>query len=159
MTDADDADDDAGASSRGVDIAAGLCLAALSVLALVWLIPTHTQPADSQFDVAPGFFPNLAAGAVLLLSGLLLLRRWGQASGGSGGGLRIVLELVVWCALSVAVMLALSHIGFLVMAPVVIAGAMLFSGNRNWWLIAAMTIIFPLVVKWAAWFIFTVDLP
>lgn len=157
MTDADDADD-AGAGGRGVDIAAGLCLAAVSVFALVWLIPTHTQPADSQFDVAPGFFPNLAAGAVLLLSGLLLLRRWGQAPSG-GGGLRIVMELGVWCALSVAVMLGLSHIGFLVMAPVVIAGAMLFSGNRNWWLIAAMTMIFPLLVKWAAWFIFTVDLP
>ncbi len=157
MTDADDADD-AGAGGRGVDIAAGLCLAALSVFALVWLIPNHTQPADSQFDVAPGFFPNLAAGAVLLLSGLLLLRRWSQAAGG-GGGARIVLELAVWCALSVAIMLALSHIGFLIMAPVVIAGAMLFSGNRNWWLIAAMTVIFPLVVKWAAWFIFTVDLP
>lgn len=157
MTDADDADD-GGAGGRGVDIAAGLCLAALSVFALVWLIPTHTQPADSQFDVAPGFFPNLAAGAVLLLSGLLLLRRWGRAPSG-GGGARIVLELAVWCALSVAVMMALSHIGFLIMAPVVIAGAMLFSGNRNWWLIAAMTIIFPLVVKWAAWFIFTVDLP
>ncbi|NNF80445.1 MAG: hypothetical protein HKN05_20680 [Rhizobiales bacterium] len=157
MTDANDADD-AGAGGRGVDIAAGLCLAALSVFALVWLIPAHTQPADSQFDVAPGFFPNLAAGAVLLLSGLLLLRRWGQVPSG-GGGARIVLELAVWSALSVAIMLALSHIGFLIMAPVVIAGAMLFSGNRNWWLIAAMTIIFPLVVKWAAWFIFTVDLP
>lgn len=157
MTDANDADD-AGAGGRGVDIAAGLFLAVLSVFALVWLIPNHTQPADSQFDVAPGFFPNLAAGAVLLLSGLLLLRRWGQAPSG-GGGARIVLEFVVWCALSVAVMLALSHIGFLIMAPVVIAGAMLFSGSRNWWLIAAMTILFPLAVKWAAWFIFTVDLP
>lgn len=157
MTDADDADD-AGAAGRGVDIAAGLCLAALSVFALVWLIPNHTQPADSQFDVAPGFFPNLAAGAVLLLSGLLLLRRWGQAPG-AGAGVRIVLELAVWSALSVAVMLALSHIGFLIMAPIVIAGAMLFSGNRNWWLIAAITVIFPLAVNWAAWFIFTVDLP
>ena len=157
MTDAEDAED-AGAGGRSIDIAAGLCLAALSVFALVWLIPNHTQPADSQFDVAPGFFPNLAAGAVLVLSALLLLRRLGQAAG-RGGGLRIVVELAVWCALSAAIMLALVHIGFAVMAPVVIAGAMLFCGNRNWWLIAAMTVLFPLAVYWAAWFIFTVDLP
>lgn len=116
------------------------------------------QPADSQFDVAPGFFSNLAAGAVLLLSGVLLLRRWGQAPSG-GGGWRIVLELAVWSALGAAIMLALSHIGFLVMAPVVIAGTMVFSGNRTWWLIAAMTLVFPLAVEWAAWLIFTVDLP
>ncbi len=157
MTNAEN-DDDARAAGRGVDIAAGLCLAALSLFALVWLIPTHTQPADSQFDVAPGFFPNLAAGAVLLLSGFLLLRRWRQAPGGEGGG-RIVFELALWSALAIAIMLALSHIGFLVMAPVVIAGAMLFAGNRNWWLIGAMAIFFPLLVETAAWLIFTVDLP
>lgn len=157
MSDAEH-DDDARAAGRAVDLAAGLCLAALSLVALLWLIPNHTQPADSQFDVAPGFFPSLSAGAVLVLSIVLLLRRWRQAPGGAGG-LHIVAELAVWSALAVAIMLALSHIGFLAMAPVVIAGAMLFAGNRNWWLIAAMAMVFPLFVEAAAWLVFTVDLP
>ncbi len=155
----DDADlDDVAPGGRGVDIAAGLCLAALALFALLWLIPNHTQPADSQFDVAPGFFPNLAAGTVLLLSVVLLARRWRQAPSG-GGGLQVITEMAVWTALAVAIMLALSKLGFLVMAPVVIAGAMVFSGNRTWWLIAAMALVFPLAVEGAAWVIFTVDLP
>ncbi len=157
MSDPEDADL-ASPGGRGIDIAAGLCLAALSLFALLWLIPNHTQPADSQFDVAPGFFPNLAAGTVLFFSLVLLARRWRQTPSG-GGGFQVISEIATWSALAVAIMLALSTLGFLVMAPVVIAGAMLFSGNRTWWLIAAMAIVFPLAVEGAAWLIFTVDLP
>ncbi len=157
MSKVDEADDTA-LGGRSVDIAAGLSLAVLSLVALFWLIPNHTQPADSQFDVAPGFFPNLAASVVLLLSVVLVARRWGQTPTG-GGGVRILAELGVWSALAVAIMLALSNLSFLIMAPAVIAGAMLFSGNRTWWLILVMAVVFPLAVEGATWVIFTVDLP
>lgn len=156
---ADNSDPDAAAQSRGVDIVAGLVLAAFCVFGLVWLIPANTQPADSQFDVAPGFFPNLAVIAVLVLSIAMVIHRWRRSPGEGGGNIGILLELVVWAGLAVAVMLALSGIGFIPMASALLAAGMVFSGNRNWWLIATMAIAFPLAVDWAAWLIFTVDMP
>lgn len=152
-------DPDAAVTNRGIDIAAGVILAALAMLALVWLIPTHTQPADSQFDVAPGFFPSLAVGAVMILSLMMVAHRLWRRGPSRSSGLPVVLELIVWTATAVAVMLLLHHAGFLPMAALLLAAAMYFSGNRNVWLIAAMAIVFPLAVDWGAWLIFTVDLP
>jgi hypothetical protein len=154
----DSSDPGVAETSRGVDIAAGLFLAALSIFALVWLIPANTQPVGRQFDVAPGFFPNIAASAVLILSIVMVIDRWRRRRTEVGGP-GIVAELMVWAGACVVVMLALSSVGFVPMASLLLVAAMVFSGNRNWWLIAAMAVAFPLAIDWAAWLIFTVDLP
>jgi hypothetical protein len=153
-----ESDEDKTETSGGLDIVAGLVLVAICIFALTWLIPANTQPADSQFDVAPGFFPTLAVGATLILSIVLVIRRW-SARHTIGGSKGILTELAIWTGASVTLMLVMPKISFLIMAPALLAGAMLFCGNRNRWLIAILAVVFPLVVYWAARLIFSVDLP
>ncbi len=157
--DEDRNDPDAAETDRGIDIFVGAALAALAILALVWFIPTYTQPADSQFDVAPGFFPSLAVGGVMILSLMMVVHRLWRRGPSSSSGLLVLCELVVWTGAAVVAMLLLYHAGFLAMAALLLAAAMYVCGNRNLWLIAGMAIVFPLAVDWGAWLIFTVDLP
>ena len=147
----------------GVDIAAALFLAGLSLLAILWLIPANTEAGDGGYDVTPAFFPTLAASVVLVLSVVLAVSRlWkARAKSGpiSGNGLVILVEIVVWAVYATAGLWAISTIGFLVAAPVLIATAMLAAGNRNPLMILALSVVFPFIVDQAAWLIFTVDLP
>lgn len=149
------------AVGRATDLAAGLVLCGLSLFAIAWLIPNYTQPADSNFDVAPGFFPRLAAGVVLVLSlgmiGHRLLRM--AATPGAASGVAAVAEFVAWCVIAAGLYLLLVHVGFLAMAFAAIALGSILSGSRNWPVIAALTVLLPLAVDWGAWLVFTVDLP
>ena len=148
-------------SSAAVDIAAGLVLAAAALFALVWLVPANTRPASSAFDVAPGFFPSLAAWAVLILSIALVLARLRRLAPAeeAGAGFRVVGEIALWAAVASATVAGLSTVGFLPTAMVLMAATMAFAGVRRWWLIALWAAVFPLLVERAAWLVFTVDLP
>lgn len=146
------------------DIAAGLVLVALSLTALLWLIPQHTEAVASGFDIAPGLFPNLAAGVVLLLAlahtAQQLWRRKPVArdpSAPTGG--RILAELAIWAFVAIAALAGLTRIGFVATAALVIALGMVAAGARSWLLIGAVTVAVPLVIDWTAWTVFTVDLP
>ncbi len=144
------------------DIVAGLILALLAGLALVWLVPGHVERSLSDHDVQPGFFPNLAAGVVLVLSlGLVLQRflRGGTMRSAFGQGRFVPVDLVIWGLVAGLAMVGLHTIGFLVVAPLLIAAGMLFAGCRRMWLIATVAVLFPVLVDQAAWHVFTVDLP
>ncbi|MEM1047916.1 MAG: tripartite tricarboxylate transporter TctB family protein [Pseudomonadota bacterium] len=144
------------------DIVAGLILAVLAVLALVWLVPGHVERSLSDHDVQPGFFPNLAAGVVLVLSlGLVVQRflREGKRRSAFGQGRFVPLDLAIWVLVAGLAMLGLNTVGFLVVAPLLIAAGMLFAGCRKIWLVAAVAVLFPVLVDQAAWHVFTVDLP
>ena len=41
----------------GLDIVAGLVVAFLSVIAIIWLIPTETETVETDYDVSAAFFP------------------------------------------------------------------------------------------------------
>lgn len=146
------------------DLAAGLVLVALSLIALLWLIPQHTEAVASGFDIAPGFFPNLAAGVVLLLAlghtAQQLWRRKAVADDAPGPrGSRILAELAIWALVAAATLAGLTRIGFVPTAGLLIALGMVAAGARRWLLIAAVTIAVPLLIDWVAWTVFTVDLP
>lgn len=144
-----------------VDLVAGCVLAASALLALFWLIPAHTQPALSEFDVAPGFFPNMAAGAVLALSTVLIIVRFRTLRQAMVSGDRtfILVDIAIWSFVGLATIGGMQTIGFVWTAPVLIAAGMVFSGCRTLWLIAVLAIAFPVIVDFAAWHIFTVELP
>lgn len=147
--------------SDRADIVTGLLLALLAGSALLWLIPYHTEAPVSRYDIAPGFFPSLAAWAVLVLSVGLIgqrLLRFRHAAGLTGGG-NIVIEIVIWSITALLIGLGLNTIGFLITATVLIAAGMYFAGYRNGWLIAAIAMLFPLLIDQAAWQVFTVGLP
>ncbi len=146
------------------DIVAGLVLAALSLFALLWLIPTQTKSAAGAYDVSPGFFPRLAASAVLILSVIFVghrVARFGQMrqqKTSSDGG-AILTEIVVWTIACAAIWIGLWQIGFLVVAPLVIAIAMVAAGVRRWWLIVIVAAGVTAATYWGAGSLFEVDLP
>jgi len=146
------------------DLAAGLVLVALSLIALLWLIPQHTEAVASGFDIAPGFFPNLAAGVVLLLAlGHTAQHLWRRKAVADHApdpqGSRILAELAIWALVAAATLAGLTRIGFVPTAALLIALGMVAAGARRWLLITAVTVAVPLLIDWAAWTVFTVDLP
>lgn len=160
--DRDAADGPPETGSPATDIVAGLFLAVLAGFALVWLVPGHVERSLSDHDVQPGFFPNLAAGIVLVLSlGLVVERLRGKPRlrSGFGQGRFVPLDLAIWAGVAGLAMLGFHTVGFLVVAPLLIAAGMLFAGCRQVWLIAAVALLFPVLVDQAAWHVFTVDLP
>ena len=47
-------------------------LIVFSLVLLGWIIPNYTSAPQSDLDVRPSFIPNVAAGAILFLSLLML---------------------------------------------------------------------------------------
>jgi putative tricarboxylic transport membrane protein len=146
------------------DIAAGFVLAALSLFALLWLIPTQTKSAAGAYDVSPGFFPRVAAGAVLILSIFLIghriarfraLRRLPSSSDGGA----VLTEIAVWTVACAAIWIGLWQVGFLVVAPLIIAIAMVAAGVRRWWLIVVIAAAVTAATYYGADTLFEAALP
>lgn len=144
-----------------VDAMVGVVLAASAAYALIWLIPENTQPAMSEHDAAPGLFPSLAVAVVLVLSLALVVHRTVRRPENRAmlSGSVVLGETAIWCALAIAVVAGLSWVGFLPTAIALIAIGMLAAGCRNWILLGAISVLFPLIVNFGAWNLFTVELP
>ena len=140
--------DSSGGPGPRQELAAGAVLIGLSLLALFWLIPNHTGATADDLEVAPGFFPQIAASALLVLSVLLVghrlirfpkLRAIRPATGGGA----VLSEIAILAAGSVLVAWALGAAGYLVVAPAVLLAGLLAGGERRWWaiglVIAGMT--------------------
>ena len=135
-------------SAVRTEIAAAFALTAAALFALFWLIPNNTEPARSELDISPAFFPMLTAGLVLFLSLVMLV-----------SGPAILSEVVVWCGASVAIWFALPVIGFIPTSIAVVILVGLATGYQKWWVLGAMAILFSITVDFGAWQVFTVDLP
>ena len=144
-----------------MDIAAGLFLALLAVTTLIWIIPSHTETTSSDYDVSAAFFPYLAVWTAFGLSILLIVSRLLKFHRLPGNFIdrRILIEVVCWSGISIVTFGGLSFIGFAWTMPLLVSSAMIFSGNRTWWLIGLLSIAFPILVDQLIWLIFTVDLP
>ncbi|MEC8462670.1 MAG: tripartite tricarboxylate transporter TctB family protein [Pseudomonadota bacterium] len=143
------------------EIATAACLAAVATLAAVWLVPVNTQPAASELDISPAFFPMLAATLVLVLSLALIaeLVFLGAKATSSHSSKTIVSELVIWGAGSFFIWVCLPEIGFIAVSTIVIILGGIALGYRRWWALTILAIVFSLTVDFGAWKIFTVDLP
>ena len=76
-----------------------------------------------------------------------------------GGGVVILTEIAVWLFACVAIMFGFAQIGFVVVAPIIIATAMLASGERRWWLILIIAASVTAATVLGADTIFDVELP
>lgn len=143
------------------EIAAAAVLAAAAAFAMIWLIPAHTQPASSDLDIAPAFFPMLAASIVLVLSLAMIVVRLTRdvASLVTFSARRVLVELVIWAGVALAIRLALTSLGFLPTAILVVALGGIAVGFRRWWVLGLLAVVFSAVVDVGAWQIFTVDMP
>ena len=143
------------------EIVTAACLAAVATLALLWLVPVNTQPAASELDISPAFFPMLAATLVLVLSLALIaeLVFLSAKSTASHSIKTIVSELVIWGAVTFVMLACLPKVGFIAVSTTVIVLGGIAMGYRRWWALTLLAIVFSLTVDFGAWKIFTVDLP
>ena len=143
------------------EIAAAILLMAAALVAVFWLVPASTEPATSEFDIAPAFFPMLAAGLVFLLSLAMVVVRLTRrvVSSIELAGPVILGELAVWCAAGVVIWFALPVLGFIPTSILVVALGGVLTGYRQWWVLAVLAVLFSVMVDFGAWQIFTVDLP
>ena len=143
------------------EIVTAACLAAVATLALVWLVPVNTQPAASELDISPAFFPMLAATLVLVLSLALIaeLVFLSAKSTASHSIKTIVSELVIWGAVTFVMLACLPEVGFIAVSTTVIVLGGIAMGYRRWWVLSLLAIVFSVTVDFGAWKIFTVDLP
>ena len=143
------------------EIAAAAVLVAAGLFALLWLVPNHTQPAMSENDISPAFFPALSAMTVIALAlGMIVVRLTrAVATAVSLSGPGIMLELAVWTAAALAMFLALPVIGFVPTTVIVIVLGAWAIGFRRWLFITLFAIGFAVIVDLGVWQIFTVDLP
>ena len=150
-----------GSSIFRTEIATAACLAAVATLALVWLVPVNTQPAASELDISPAFFPMLAATLVLVLSLALIaeLVFLSAKSTASHSIKTIVSELVIWGVVTFVMLACLPKVGFIAVSTTVIVLGGIAMGYRRWWVLTLLAIVFSLTVDFGAWQIFTVDLP
>ena len=132
--------DPSGGPGPRQELAAGTVLIGLSLVALLWLIPNHTGEATSDLEVAPGFFPQVAAGALLVLSVLFVghrlvrfpkLRNIRPATAGGA----VLSEIAILAAGGLLVAWALGAAGYLVVAPAVMLAGLLAGGERRWWVV------------------------
>jgi tripartite tricarboxylate transporter TctB family protein len=155
---------DAARVTTVTDIAAGLVLAAISVTALLWLIPNFIESGASEYDIGPAFFPKLTAWVVLALSVALTLTNMVRyrASGSrdlSGQGWSVLFEIFAWTLVGGLTLFGLSKVSFLLTAALLVAFGAVVAGYRRWWVIAVLALVFPVVVDQIVWLVFTVDLP
>ena len=143
------------------EIVTAACLAAVATLALLWLVPVNTQPAASELDISPAFFPMLAATLVLVLSLALIaeLVFLSAKSTASHSIKTIVSELVIWGAVTFVMLACLPKVGFIAVSTTVIVLGGIAMGYRRWWVLTLLAIVFSLTVDFGAWKIFMVDLP
>ncbi|MFK5977662.1 MAG: tripartite tricarboxylate transporter TctB family protein [Rhizobiaceae bacterium] len=144
-----------------IEIAAGLVLAAMSIVALLWLIPYYVELGTSKHDVGPAFFPRLTAFVVLGFSILLVITKALRYKKGKPelSGASIVLETIIWATISILVIVGISNIGFLITSTLLVGFGAIISGYRTWWVIALLAVAFPVIIDQMAWLVFTVDLP
>ena len=146
------------------ELAAGAVLIALSLFALFWLIPNHTGEAADDLEVAPGFFPQVAAWSLLVLSVLFVghrlirfpaLRKIRPETGGAA----VLSEIAILAAGSLLVAWALGAAGYLVVAPAVMAAGLLAGGERRWWAIVLVIAGMTAATWFGADLLFGVQLP
>ncbi len=143
------------------EIAAAFILMVAALFALFWLIPNHTEPARSELDISPAFFPMLAAGLVLALSSAMIVVRLARrvVTSVELPGPAILVEIAVWLGAGMAIWFALPAIGFIPTSVVVVTLGGLAIGYRTWWVLVLLAVSFSIIVDVGAWQVFTVDLP
>lgn len=147
-------------SAAATDILLGLAFAALAAGALLWLIPNFVSHTAATSDIAPSFFPNLAASVILVLSlGMVAHRVTRTQPAPISSALRVFGEAACLSAAAALLVYALSTIGFLPSAVGLILAGGLLARYERWWALGLLAIVFPVLVDIAAWRIFVVDLP
>ena len=143
------------------EIAAAFVLMAVAFFTCFWLIPNNTEPARSELDISPAFFPVIAAGLVFGLALVMIVVRLSRHVVPSVElpGTVILTEITVWVGVGLAIWFALPAFGFILVSVLVVALGGLATGYHNRLNLITFAIIFSITVDFGVWQIFTVELP
>ena len=149
-----------GAGPR-LDFFSGLVLTAVSLVALIWVIPAAVPGEASSGEVAPSFFPNLTAGVVLVCSVALVVANRAAVNTRLGPeGWRILAELAGWTIFAVTLWLMLRHLGFVAASVIATAVFTLVSRYRGrLWLVGLIAITLPVALRFGVEALFGINLP
>ena len=147
-----------------VNIVAGTFLATTSLWIIYSLIPHNVNQVSGENDISPSLFPNLAAWFLLGLSLVLItlnglkLRITG-VNDLNGDGVWIVLQTIIWSLMATLIYLFLPIAGFLIVSGSLIILIALTAKYRNYWGIAVLALVMPLITSHIVWVVFQVELP
>jgi hypothetical protein len=151
---------DRGAGARRLDFFCALLLAAVSLAAILWIIPAHVPGAASRGEVAPSFFPNLTAGVVLVCAVALAIANAGAVlQRAPTGGPVILVEIAGWTVVAAAIWYLLAHVGFIAASVFATAAGTLVARYRRLWFSILTALILPFVLQFAVQALFGIALP
>jgi len=140
----------------------GLALAALSLVGLIWLVPTHVNSGAADFDVGPAFFPRMTLYILLVLSLIMALFAaiGRQAAPIEGTTLRRgTAEAIFWFLVSISILALIPRIGFVPVAIGLLVLAFVVARERVWWRIALLSVVTPFALTLFAQSVFQVSMP
>ncbi len=148
-------------------------LIVFSLVLLGWIIPNYTSAPQSDLDVRPSFIPNVAVGAILFLSLLMLYNSLMRAKRGhedimddeefgdeaSGLGLEELLNLGLWTISATVTVILIGILGYSIVSGLFLIGMMSYAGQRNWIILLLVGVIVPVVIWQITWHAFSIQLP
>jgi len=141
------------------NVIVGLVLAALAVVYGVFALQLPERNIEGT--PGPGFFPELTAAILLILSAALVAQgaRARHADGRDGAPRGLDMRGAAMLGLFAAYILSLPVAGFMVASVPFAAGAMWLYGGRNWLLLAAGAFALPLLLSLLFGQLFRIPLP
>jgi hypothetical protein len=154
------------------DIGAALLLLSIALLCLVWVIPAHTSPPQSEFDLPPSFMPNLSMLSILVLGGLLFFKNVARRLDGapsdddeefgreaSGVGLKELRNLSIWACAAIVSVFLMQYLGYEIVGSLLLIATMVYAGQRNFAVLFFVGIGFPALIWQITWHAFAIQLP
>jgi hypothetical protein len=147
---------------RKTDIYGSAFLLALGLLVLFVVIPAEAE-GDTWSGVSPLFFPTIVATGFTVFCAALLFQALLRPRGYDGQEAPLKLAnfgfFLLACAIILGAILLIHAVGFLWGAPVLVAGLMLFMGERNWFRIVPMSVVPVVVIYFFITKVLTAPLP
>lgn len=149
-----------GAHGR-LDFVSGALMALVALVLFVWFAPTFAPGEGGPGQIAPSFFPRMAA-AVMFVCALLVMARNLRAlsAPGTGEGLSLLSELAGWTVFAGGLYALLAWAGF-VPAGIfaILCGVALTRYRKRLWLATILAVGLPFLIDWGVWKLFWIELP
>ncbi len=156
---------------RRINIVSSIVIMILALIALVWLIPNNVPSWHDPGDLPPYMMPVLSV-FIFAITGLLIgISAWrkkdedfdesqlNEAAETMSFGVKEASNLGLWLAASIVYCVLLKFAGFEVASGLLIAGGMFYGGLRNFWIIAAGSVVVPILIVQLSWHVLNIRLP